>query len=420
MKVITKAVWQMTPDGFELLEEESHDYDGPVAECKKDSKMPAAPDPYRVAGAQTQLNQDTAAYNAALNRTNTYSPLGSQTWTMTGRDPVTGAPMYDQNIALSPEQQRLYEQQTGQQYDIGQLGDALIGQARSAYGGPINTSGLPGLRSGVNMGELPGLPGAGDLEGFRNQQTNALYDRNTAYLDRQYGQDEDALRTRLANQGVTEGSEAYRNAYDDFSRGKEMAYRQARNESIAGGGSEAERMFGIGSQTRGQLYGEQLSDVNTGNAARSQGMAELFALRNQPLNELSAVLGMGGASMPQFGGTGATPGAAPADITGAMQNQYQSQVDAASARNASRNQTYSSIASMIPLALMLGISDKRLKDDHGVVGETKDDIPLHLFSYKGSDDKHVGVMAQEAQKKRPDAVSTLPGGIKRVNYFALA
>ena len=116
MKVFTKAVWQMTPAGYELLESESHEYEGPVADCKKDSKVPAAPDPNTVADAQTRLNQDTAAYNAALNRTNTNTPLGSQSWTMTGRDPVTGAPMYDQNISLSPEQQRLYEQQTGQ-YD---------------------------------------------------------------------------------------------------------------------------------------------------------------------------------------------------------------------------------------------------------------------------------------------------------------
>lgn len=437
MKVFTKTVWQMTPDGMVLVPEEceSFDYDGPVAECKKDSKMPAAPDPRLVADAQTRLNQDTAAYNAALNRTNTYTPLGSQEWTMTGRDPVTGAPMYDQRINLSPEQQRLYEQQTGQQYGIGQIGQTLIDQARGAYGSPINTGTLPsltgsaGLTRDINTGGLPQLPGAGDLEGFRQQQSDALYGRNTAYLDQQYGKDEDALRTRLANQGVVEGSEAFRNAMDDFNRGREMAYRQARNESIAGGGAEAERMFGIGSSARGQLYGEALSGANFGNqaalseadlsnTARQQGMSELFALRNQPLNELNAIRSMSEASLPQFGGTGATPGAAPADITGAIQNQYQSQVDAASARNASRNQTYASIASMIPLLFML--SDKRVKDDHGVVGKTKDDIPLHMFSYKGSPERHVGVMAQEAKKKRPDAVRRGPDGLHRVNYFALA
>jgi len=34
MKIITRAVFQMTPDGYELLEEDSHEYNGPVAEAK--------------------------------------------------------------------------------------------------------------------------------------------------------------------------------------------------------------------------------------------------------------------------------------------------------------------------------------------------------------------------------------------------
>lgn len=440
MKVITKAVWQMTPDGYELIEEHSFEHEGAVAECKKDSKTPDPPDPYRVADAQMRLNRDTASWNAALGRQNSYTPLGSNTFTYTGTDPVTGAPMYDQRVELSPEQQRLYDQQTGQQYDIGQIGSTLIGQANRAYGQPMNTGGLPSLRGDANLtrnistGGLPGLPGANDLEGFRNQQSDALYDRNTAYLDQQYTKDEDALRARLANQGVTEGSEAFRGAMDDFGRGREMAYRQARNESIAGGGAEAERMFGIGSSARGQMYGEALSGANFGNQAalseaglsndaRQQGMSEMFALRNQPINELNAVRSMSEAQMPQFGAGGMGGGAQAPDFMGAVQNQYQGQLDQANASNANRNarnSAYTQAGTTALLAYLAYLSDERVKDDHGVVGKTKDGIPLHLFNYKGSDKKEVGVMAQEAEKKRPDAVKTGPDGLKRVNYFALA
>lgn len=442
MRIYTRSVWQMTPDGMELIPEEcdSFEYDGPVAECKKDSKSPNPPDPWVTAAAQTAMNQNTAAFNTALNRTNTYTPLGSQTWTQTGTDPVTGAPVYEQRVALDPQQQALLDQQTNQSLQVGQLGDQLVSQARDAYGRPINTSGLPqlqgnaGLTRNINMSGIPGLPGSGDLEGFRQQQTDALYDRNTAYLDRQFTRDEDSMRTRLANQGVVEGSEAYRNAMDDFSRGKEMAYRQARNESIAGGGAEAERMFGIGSQTRGQLYGEALNAANFGNqaalseadlsnSAREQGMSEMFALRNQPINELNAVRTMSQAQMPQFGGAGGGFGAQPADISGAIQNQYQGQLDQANASNAAKNQerqAYTQAGLTMALMYLGAMSDKRTKDDHGVVGQTKDGIPLHLFNYKGSPNVQVGVMAQEAEKKRPDAVRTGPDGLKRVNYFALA
>lgn len=426
MRIYTRSVWQMTPDGMELIPEEceSYEHDGPVAECKKDSNTPAPPDPWVTAAAQTAMNQNSAAFNTALERTNSYTPLGSQTWTQTGTDPVTGAPLYEQRVTLDPEQQQLLDQQTNQSLQVGQLGDQLVSQARDAYGRPINTSGLPQLQSGVNTSGLPGLPGAGDLEGFRKQQSDALYDRNTAYLDQQFTRDEDAMRTRLANQGVVEGSEAFRNAMDDFGRGKEMAYRQARNESIAGGGAEAERMFGIGSQTRGQLYGEALGDANMSNAAREQGMSEMFALRNQPINELNAVRSMSQAQMPQFGAGGASGlGAAPADIAGAIQNQYQGQLDASNARNAASNQRragYTQAGTTALLAYLAWLSDERTKNDHGVIGKTKDDIPVHLFSYKGSNEKQVGVMAQEAKKKRPDAVMKGDDGLYRVNYFALS
>lgn len=443
MKIYRRSVWQMTPDGMQLIPEEceSFEYDGPLAECKKDSKSPDPPDPWITAAAQTAMNQNTAAFNTALNRNNTYTPLGSQTWTQTGTDPVTGAPTYEMRVALDPQQQALLDQQTQQSLDVGQLGNQLVGQARDAYGRPINTSGLSqlqgnaGLTRDLNTSGLPGLPGSGDLEGFRQQQTDALYDRNTAYLDRQFTRDEDSLRTRLANQGVVEGSEAYRNAMDDFGRGREMAYRQARNESIAGGGAEAERMFGIGSQARGQMYGEALNSANFGNqaamseaelsnAAREQGMSEMFALRNQPINELNAVRGMSQAQMPQFGASGGGFGANAADISGAIQNQYQGQLDQANANNAAKNQerqAYTNAAMQgIMMYAMYALSDERTKDDDGVIGETKDGIPVHLFNYKGSDEKHVGVMAQEAMKVRPDAVKKGKDGLYRVNYFALA
>jgi hypothetical protein len=425
MKIYTRTVWQMTPDGMQLIPEEceSFDYEGPVAECKKDNKSPAPPDPWVTAAAQTAMNQNSAAFNTALNRTNTYTPLGSHTWAQTGTDPVTGAPTYEQRIALDPEQQALLDQQTRQSLNVGQVGDQLVTQARDAYGRPMNTSGLPELRRGADMSGLPGLPGSGDLEGFRNQQTNALYDRNTAYLDRQFTRDEDSMRTRLANQGVVEGSEAFRNAMDDFSRGKETAYRQARNESIAGGGAEAERMFGIGSQTRGQLYGEALGNAGFENQAREQGMSEMFALRNQPINELNAIRTMSQAQMPQFGASGGGFGTNPADISGAIQNQYQGQLDQSNANNAARNQERQAYTQAAMQGLMMyfgAMSDKRTKDDHGVIGKTKDDIPVHLFNYKGSDKVQVGVMAQEAEKKRPDAVMKGPDGLKRVNYFALS
>lgn len=326
-------------------------------------KPPPAPDPYATADAQSQANRGAAEYNAALNRVDTYTPFGNQTYNVTGRDPSSGAPIYEQRIDLAPEQQRLLDQELSGQYQLGQTAGGMLNRVGDSYGQPMDTSGLPSLQAGfqygnpqmsLETGNLPGIPGQGDLAGFRQQSQDALYDRNTAYLDPQFQRGEESLRTRLANQGVTEGSEAYSNAMDDFNRNREMSYRQARNESIAGGGEEAERMFGIGSATRGQLYGEALgsgtftnqavgqsADMNARNSsmvnqARAQGLQEDVALRNQPLNEYNALMSGSQVSMPNFQPM-AQSSANPGDVQGNVWNSHGANMDAYNARMQSRN-----------------------------------------------------------------------------------
>lgn len=490
---------------------------------KRSPSQPAPPDPYQTADAQGQLNRESAAYNAAINRINTNTPWGSQTYGVTGTDPRTGAPLYEQNIELSPDQQALLDAQNKQSLQLSNLGGQVIG---GLSGEPIDTSGLPQLQSGFNLGgpgqqysygtadpqmgidrsnltdlrdsynvydtqlnvdrsNLPSLPGEGDLTGFRDRAEGALYDRNTAYLDQRYGRDEDALRSRLANQGIVEGSEAYSNAIDDFERGREMSYRQARNESIIGGGAEAERMNRIGSSQRGQLYGEALTGgqfankaaaqatgmdaqsaafqnmargqgfgeelgagqftnqaagqftgqnrdaagfanqsrnqalsealmgANLNNQSRAQGLEEMFALRNQPLNEYNAIRSMSQVNTPQFEGT-ARVGSAPADITGPIYQNYQGQLNNYNADVASRNALMQGLFGLGGAALFA--SDEDVKDNIVPIGELNDGTGLYSFTYKGDDTPQVGVMAQEVEKTLPDAVIKNDKGIRHVDY----
>lgn len=65
---------------------------------------------------------------------------------------------------------------------------------------------------------------------------------------------------------------------------------------------------------------------------------------------------------------------------------------------------------------LLGLSDERAKDDHGVVGETHDGQAIHLFNYKGDSEPRMGLMAQEVEQRDPGAVHELPGGMKAVDY----
>ena len=48
--------------------------------------------------------------------------------------------------------------------------------------------------------------------------------------------------------------------------------------------------------------------------------------------------------------------------------------------------------------------DKRLKTDIKEVGKLNNGLPVYIFKYKGSDQMHMNVMAQDVEKYNPDAV----------------
>jgi hypothetical protein len=60
-------------------------------------------------------------------------------------------------------------------------------------------------------------------------------------------------------------------------------------------------------------------------------------------------------------------------------------------------------------------SDKRLKKDVKEIGETHDGQPIYSYKYKGNDRTQIGLMAQDVEKRHPEAVG-LMGGYKTVDY----
>lgn len=104
------------------------------------------------------------------------------------------------------------------------------------------------------------------------------------------------------------------------------------------------------------------------------------------------------------------------------QQKYAAQYGNYNAKNAAAGQkssaAISTIASLAAAALM-AFSDKRVKKEIKDTGaKTKEGIPIKTFKYKGGKKKHVGVIAQDAQKKRPDVVHNI-GGVKAVDYAHL-
>jgi hypothetical protein len=64
-------------------------------------------------------------------------------------------------------------------------------------------------------------------------------------------------------------------------------------------------------------------------------------------------------------------------------------------------------------------SDRRLKTDIKRIGERKDGLGVYLFRYLWSPVQHIGVMAQEVLKVKPEAVIHTPSGFMAVDYGAL-
>lgn len=64
-------------------------------------------------------------------------------------------------------------------------------------------------------------------------------------------------------------------------------------------------------------------------------------------------------------------------------------------------------------------SDRRLKTDITRVGELESGLPVYRYRFHGDPNFQIGVMADEARAKFPDAVSRDISGFDRVNYAAV-
>ena len=87
-----------------------------------------------------------------------------------------------------------------------------------------------------------------------------------------------------------------------------------------------------------------------------------------------------------------------------------------------RGQRNAGIGSLLGTGLMAAaiFSDRRVKDDMGTVGKLDSGIPVHIFRYKDSPKVHMGVMADEVAKVRPEAVGRHKSGLAVVDYMKVA
>ncbi|SAJ89326.1 tail fiber domain-containing protein [Burkholderia multivorans] len=365
---------------------------------------PSYPDPNLVADAQTRTNQQTAAYNKALNLNNYSNPFGSQVTNQIGTDPKTGAPIYGTSITANPQLQGMLNGllgQVGQSGAINQNAMTGLGGLNSQYQG-LNDA-LSALRSSIS-------PQA--AQQAQQQGQNAAYAAQTQYLDPQFSQQQTSLDAQLANQGLTPGSEAYNNAQNNFALQKQRAYSDAANQSILTGsqiGTQNLQNQLANLQSQSGLLG--MMGANLGQQAGLYG--QQVGIGQTPYSNLQTVAQM----IPGYSGPGQS-GSSPADISNLYNNQYQSQLAKYNSQQQSSNGFMSGLFGLGSAGLMgWMMSDRRTKTDIRRIGTWSNGLGVYSYRYVWENSgRHIGFMSDEVRKIVPEAVACGEDGFDRVNY----
>ena len=242
---------------------------------------PKPPDPIKTGSAQTATNIGTAVANAGLNQVDQITPDGNLSYTQSGStswtDPVSGKtyniPKYTATQTLSQQGQAIKDQTNGAQLNFATLANDQSGRLGGLMSQPFS----------YNTGEHEQW--AGNLYDQLNSSKNAA--------------DTEALRSRLVNQGLTEGSAGW----DAAMRAQTAGMADSRNR------------FLLDSQ--------------------NQGFSQAQATRNQPINEITALLSGSQVSQPNYVNT-PQQNIATTDYAGLINQDYQNRMGVYNSQMAQR------------------------------------------------------------------------------------
>ncbi len=168
-----------------------------------------------------------------------------------------------------------------------------------------------------------------------------------------------------------------------------------------------------------QDYQNRLSGAQFNNQAVNQQEQQAFALQNQQINEVSALMGGGQVAAPAFtpyqGSTiDQTPLSSDVYASASLaENAYQAQLQAQAQNQAAFGSAISNLFGGIGRK-----SDVRLKTDIARVATAKNGLPIYAYKMPGeAPGWHVGFMAHEVALIHPEAVWTdSEDGWARVDY----
>ena len=373
------------------------------------------------------------------------------------------------------------------QTSLGQQRPLNYGPEMGQYGtaGSVN-AGAYGQAGGVNADQYGNLMSRADMSGVAAMPVNAGMTGQQAIMNRlapQLARQSAATQQQLANQGITSGSEAYRNAMIQEQQGQNDLLSQAALQGIGldmganqqgygqamgqanlynqtlgqgfGQASQAQQLqnqaisqnFGQGAtaqsqanaamgqnygqagtsaglfnQAVGQDYNMGLGGAQFGNTAAQQALAQQIALRNQPLNEITGLMSGSQIQTPQFQGyQGANIAAAP--IFGAAQAQGQADMQNYGIAQAGANAQMAGLGNLAGTlggaAIKYGMFASDRRLKSNIVKVGTHPLGIGIYEYDIFGERQRGVMADEVEKVMPEAVMTHESGYKMVDYGAL-
>lgn len=236
---------------------------------------PPTPDLIGQAKVQGEANKETAITQGYINNPNVYGPTGSQTVTFGANNQPTITQ------TLTPEAQKTFEAQQRVQRALANLGEKGVSTAENVLGQGFKPT-VGALQTKFDTSNLPPLPVNADTTA-----QEAIMSRLEPTLTRRSNQ----LEQTLANQGLTVGGEAYRNAKLDEARAQNDLLTQAALQGI-----------NLGTGIRAQGFNEEAARVAAENAAKQQQLQTEAYLRQQPLNEITGLMSGSQIMMPSFQG----------------------------------------------------------------------------------------------------------------------
>lgn len=236
-------------------------------------------------------------------------------------------------------------------------------------------------------------PSSADFAQQGKDVQNALYESSMYNLRPEFQSQDTQLNDYLSNRGIPLGSDAYRKALGDLRRDRGGQLNQLGLQATLAGTGEQDRLVRLAEAQRAARLAE------TGSA--TQGIDMGFFGNVSGIDAAGITAGQEGAS------------------NAYNLSRFQ---DSQNRRSGALNETIkggfgsfsSAVGSGGALAPTVAASDINLKENIEKVGE-ENGFNIYEFSYKGQPERYIGVMAQEVQKTRPDAVVEKDGYLA-VNY----